>query len=231
MKLLIAIISASHHTSRREICRQSWMKSLESLTVEAFFFVGQAPRCAGVVSLPVPDDYRSLIQKVHGVMRYCLDLEFDYLFKCDDDTFVAVERLFDRSNSAKSRSDDYVGQMHGGPLFALGGAGYLLSRRAVEVLARSEAPLIGMEDAWVGRALAAGGIKAVQDVRFVQRSTPSPDPSNDIITCHMIRSHVGARMIQEQLCPRLLDPDADFQARCFEDDYPFSSREWARGRG
>jgi hypothetical protein len=130
-RILIGICSCRGMRERREAVRDTWMRHVPA-GIEAVFFVGggAASTEPGVVSLPVPDDYNALSLKVHAFYRYALDrFGFEYLFKCDDDTYVHLERL----HALARRRLDFVGsrefESHG---FASGGAGYLMSRAVVE---------------------------------------------------------------------------------------------------
>jgi len=45
------------------------------------------------VVLPVPDDYFHLVFKVRKMHQWALDHGFEYVYKCDVDTYVDLERL------------------------------------------------------------------------------------------------------------------------------------------
>ena len=134
-RILIGICSSRCTRERRDAVRDTWMRRLPP-GVQCAFFVGDGPAAAepDVVCLPVPDGYGALSVKVHAFYRFALGhMAFDHLFKCDDDTYVHVERL-----TALARPDlDFVGSgefdSHG---FASGGAGYLVSRALVERFVR-----------------------------------------------------------------------------------------------
>src|SRR5690349_24251928 len=96
-RFIIGVCSFSE-SHRKRACRETWMRdSTRYSDLELVFFEGNgtaASREGDVVRLPVPDDYRSLFTKVTSFLSYCLDrYEFEYLFKCDDDTYVHLPRL------------------------------------------------------------------------------------------------------------------------------------------
>lgn len=134
-----------------------------------------------VVSVPAPDDSAGLPAKVLCLIEWAIAEDFDFVFKCEDDTYVRPERLlasgFDRH--------DYIGST-GNRRYAHGGAGYWLSRRALwEIFLRG---MEGNEDQAIGEALSAAGIPPVHDSRYQtgldrDESTP-PLPENQIITLH-----------------------------------------------
>jgi hypothetical protein len=130
-RVLIGICSGRGMRERRVAVRDTWLRHVPS-PIEGVFFVGDGPAPVepDVICLPVPDDYDSLSIKVHAFYRHALDhLAFEYLFKCDDDTYVHLERL-----TALARPGvDFVGSREfESKGFASGGAGYLMSRSLIE---------------------------------------------------------------------------------------------------
>src|SRR3954469_6866325 len=43
--------------------------------------------------LPVRDDYVALPVKMRAAFRWAIENEYDYVFKCDRDTFIHADRL------------------------------------------------------------------------------------------------------------------------------------------
>lgn len=75
--------------------RETWLQKLPP-GVTALFFTGAGETCneRGLVQFSCPDDYIHLPCKVQNFYRYALaHHDFDYVFKCDDDTYVHTERL------------------------------------------------------------------------------------------------------------------------------------------
>ena len=72
-----------------------------------------------------------LPEKTYKMLNESLNHDWDFLFKCDDDTFVAFDKLIDLLKNYDSKSDLYLGRRI---LFdkkfeyAQGGAGYILTR-------------------------------------------------------------------------------------------------------
>lgn len=193
---MIGICSAHRYPDRREAVRQTWLCQLPP-DVAALFFIGAGGRCnePGVVALPVPDDYQQLSAKVHCFYRYALEhYEFDYLFKCDDDTYVHAERL-----SKLPRPDvDLLGSnelaLQG---FASGGAGYLLSRKMVEHLVREPVAAQPDEDVLFSRLALASALRVASTPSLQGFGDQWPEPGNEIVTAHwcgpfeMQRIHAG----------------------------------------
>lgn len=100
-KILIGALTGRNHGRRRMACRASWMADVHRHdNLDAVFLVGggdtvkQPIRVDDVLLLPCPDEYDTLPQRTSWFCRWALQHDdWEYLFKCDDDTFVAVDRL------------------------------------------------------------------------------------------------------------------------------------------
>jgi hypothetical protein len=93
-KILIAICSSHVHAERRAAVRETWLSRLVC-GMEAHFFVGNGPHVSekNLVALPANDSYAALPSKVQVFFQYALErYDFDYLFKCDEDTYLFPER-------------------------------------------------------------------------------------------------------------------------------------------
>ena len=163
------------HTPRQMTLRETWWKDIpterDGNTIVKKMFYGRQPKGYGPnssgtlddeVTLDVDDRYCFLPYKTRALVRWALAEGVDKLFKCDDDTFVYVDRLL----AAIPRAD-FVGRYNGGN-FAAGGPGYWLSRRAMEAVA--VAPIRQdewAEDIWVGKVLDRSGVPVTFDPRYV----------------------------------------------------------------
>jgi hypothetical protein len=152
-------------------------------------------------NLHVPDDYDHLPHKVQAMCRYALAEGYEYLFKCDDDTFVNVDRLL-RSGFEKF---DYAGRFNSATTgWATGGTGYWLSKRAMRVI--SEAGIADWaEDRFVGTVLRRAGIRCHRDTRY----TLLPDETlarPDFITacCTDTDIRAGFALARALLCSKFL---------------------------
>ncbi len=194
-RILIGALSAWKYHERRRRCLATWMRDADALGVPAVFLLGcptaVAPEQIGAhaLVLPCPDDYASLPQRTMWFCRWATQVlgtqyQWDYLFKCDDDTYISIPRLLAFDPAGR----DYIGaEWRPGVGYGSGGAGYSLSRRAAAIVAERLAPHpTGAEDLLVGRVLRAAGIELSIDSRFVPfgSSDRRPRADNDLITLH-----------------------------------------------
>jgi len=187
-RILIAICSCHARKSKRENVRQSWLK-LNADAADCVFFVGKGSMEGeeDVIVLDVEDSYEALPLKVHAMFNAVLKkFEFDYLFKCDDDTYVALDRL----HSLIKNGADLVGDITLNSGWPCGGAGYLITHRTVELLASEQKPAHGAEDVWVGKRGRALGLEMIPDGRLNENCNAFPRRDNDIITAHRCRQDV-----------------------------------------
>lgn len=190
MKLVVGALSGWKHHDRRERCLTTWMHDFAELNVQAVFLLGcptlEKPELAGshYLCLPCADDYPSLPQRTRAFCRWALQQpDWDYLFKCDDDTYVSVPRLAAYDPVGR----EYVGaewQLQAG--YGSGGAGYFLSRKAAALVAERLNQGSGAEDLLVGQVLRSAGITLTIEPRLVPWGSMQhrPKKNNDLITLH-----------------------------------------------
>ena len=186
MKILIAITACHKRADYCNYQRGAWVSRLPK-GVSYRFFYGRgrlnprAFRYADEIDLNVPDDYDHLTLKVRAMLKWAYEQGFDYVFKCDDDTYLFPDRLM-KSGFQKW---DYLGQSR--VLDGLGrgicsGGCYGLSRKALMALVTSRPESIykprhlnlvsgalWQEDRWVAEVLQKSGIQPHNDLRFTQR--------------------------------------------------------------
>jgi hypothetical protein len=194
VRLLIGVISCGKHHARREACRLSWVPAAGTAAatggedaVDVVFVVGVADlaepwRGGDTLYVPCPDDYGHLPRKTWWLARAARDRGYDYLFKCDDDTFVHVGRLVDRARAGAAFAGHEVV-----PGVASGGAGYLLDAASAAVLAERMAGVAaGAEDVAASRALAAAGVRLDHDPRFWPWNNRVPTVFDGQISAHYV---------------------------------------------
>lgn len=186
VRILVGVCSCVAAAKRRQACRDTWM-SHACRGIDCRFFLGRREPMADepdVVTLWVEDDYGHLPAK--GLAFYAWALEhydFEWLFKCDDDTYVELSRL----GSLCSPDVDLVGDVslaqRGCPS---GGAGYLMSRALVEQLVAhgAEVARTGPEDIVFGELAVRLGARTRATPLLCLGQSPAPQPDNQQVSCH-----------------------------------------------
>jgi hypothetical protein len=122
--------------------------------------------------------------KTRRMIKYSLDKSFDYLFKCDVDTYVRVCRLLESGFEKR----DWLGGYGSKDIGPYGGSGYWLNREAMSQLqddvedARTPRPWD--EDRWVGANLIYKGLSPDLDERYDSIGEPH-NIREDFITSHL----------------------------------------------
>lgn len=123
--------------------------------------------------LECPDTYATLVAKTHALTKWARARDYDWMFKCDDDTYVRPRQLLASNFSTADYSGFCDGRWSNGPgpgliyAYAQGGAGYWLSRRAIAIVADHLLTGEFAEDCAVGKTLGLQGIIPVHDARYV----------------------------------------------------------------
>lgn len=174
MQLFVLITSFQSSPYRDEL-RKTWIRDLKDRNIPYLFVVGgnETKIEQDVLTVCCGDQYQDCPMKQRLSIQHVLENNgFDYLFCCDDDNYVVVERLLDSG----FESHDYFG---GGPIdkwedaapYVQGGAGIFLSRKAAQLI--SEYPLEGdcltdspYSDMMVGKIMDLHGIQPSFDHNF-----------------------------------------------------------------
>jgi hypothetical protein len=181
--VLLGILSCSRDRKWEQQARETWLKDCP---VDYRFFLGEGQN--GVAApdetiLSVPDDYNHLVQKVRKMIEYALSGGYDYLFKCDLDTYCHIPRLL----SSGFQNQEWSGSVYGG-------AGYWLSRKAMFSVIQSPDET-GSEDLYVQQSLEANGFKIHSDERYHSKTSEGPANTNHLITTHWYSDN-GKRCIR-----------------------------------
>lgn len=178
MKILTTILTCSSTQERADACLATWIKDIKS--PHDYFFYGDKiqSQAMGKTWNCSPDEgehRHRLPKKTYKMLVKSLDYEWDFLFKCDDDTYVAFDKLINLLKNYIPDDELYIGRKIVNPLaYAQGGAGYVLSRSAMQ--ARVNASEIFLtspisEDRTLGTALKSQGIDLIPADLL---STPNP---------------------------------------------------------
>jgi len=202
-RIFVAVCSCHLSTERRQAVGETWLNSLPA-GMAALVFVGEGRGKVeeGVVQLPAADDYCSLPEKMHAIFRYVLQhYEFDYFFKCDDDTYLCAERLpYLIKEGVDFLGDETLTREN----FAQGGAGYLVSRHGLEKLSEAGFPFRGPEDVYITRLAVRLGLSTEASAKLRRGSEEPPSPRNDLVTAHHVSPELMRRIWADFTNPPLV---------------------------
>jgi hypothetical protein len=143
---------------------------------------------ADEVYLDCGDGYTSNSHKMKAICRWALKNGYDYVLRCDDDTFIYPEKIL-KTNFTRA---DYVGSGEGD--FHPGGC-LFLSRRAMEIIAN--APITSyIDDWWMGQVLGKAGIPATHEPAMYNPGgqsylvNPKTIPVKDFVSFHSCKPDV-----------------------------------------
>ena len=198
MKIFIGIHGAHSQPENMRAQRETWLRDLPD-SIGFRHFLGQPwGDDPDAVYLPIADGpifaqkfQRTWIlnRKTEALVRYAFEHDYDYVFKCDDDTYVHIDRLLESGFEAHDYSG-YTDLHHandvGNYRWAQGGAGYWLSRRAMAVICQNGLHRMREEDFAVGQLLAANGIAPHHDGRYVPKLKPADIKNPETVTLHKV---------------------------------------------
>lgn len=187
-KIFLAICSCHKYKELREACRKTWLSKLPE-NIEYRFFVGKTDAPyepeKDVVYLDVPDTYWELPQKTIAALLYSLGFEYDWYGKCDDDTFLFLDKL----PEILSDEHECIGKVSFNKKWALGGAGYFMRRNVAEAFRhtidnqRIKIPEKGCEDTVIGEIATKFGYKWIDSDRLCQYFKPE---NTELISQHKL---------------------------------------------
>lgn len=212
MKVLIAIVSCARDRDSHDLIRRTWANDIPC---DYRFFIGRGCEANGTDEIPLdaPDDWNGLPAKTKLICEYAVEAGYDFLFKCDTDSYVSVPRLlasgFEKYHYSGGCGDQ--ANIYPDSCFPANGGGYWLSRRAFEYLAKNMNLGLGKncEDWCVFLSLMKGaGIFVHHDPRYASNKAmpkQGPKAGNDAIILHdsgdfnlrspehMLNAHEAAR--------------------------------------
>lgn len=193
MKILTAILTCSGNQKRADACLDTWIKSIKD--PHDYVFYGDKAQSEKMDKTwdctPDGGECRSrLPEKTYKMLEKSLEHEWDFLFKCDDDTYVAHNKLVKLIDKYNPLEDLYIGYpiRSVGWTYAQGGAGYLLTRTAVKKCLNSFKSLKIAEDYSVGKALLEEGV-TLNGTKLLHTPCPNNAKKNQSICVDAIVKH------------------------------------------
>lgn len=190
----VGVFATEKLPDRMQAVEQTWARWASQVAADVVFLLADPTitlpvRDGNRLWLPCPDDYESLPQRTRWFCLWTLaNTQATHLFKCDDDTYLHLPRLVEAAQSKRWNAVDCVARRNKIDRFCFhGGAGYLLTRRAMMVVAAHATDLVGAEDYCVGRALKASGLNVLNEGRLnFWRQHGSPSRNNNLISTHYV---------------------------------------------
>ncbi|KAK2705974.1 beta-1,3-galactosyltransferase 6-like [Artemia franciscana] len=208
--LAILVISRAENFHHRQTIRETWGRNLNE-NISLYFVVSAGPGIDDekrkhndlLVLGNIEDTYELLTSKTLGAFSSILEnTSFEYLLKCDDDSYVFIDKLINLLAKQPSKKL-YLGYFKGNAHvqrkgawkekdwnlcdrylpYAQGG-GYLLSKDLVEYIVKNSDLLkkYKSEDVSVGAWLAPLDINKVHDIRFNTEWRSRGCSNSDVIT-------------------------------------------------
>lgn len=182
MKMLVAILTHEGTQNNADTCSKTWTRDIHN--PHEYYFYGSKTQSEKMNKTwncePDRGEARfRLPEKTYKMLVKSLDYEWDFLFKCDDDTYVAFDKLINLLKNYNPDDELYIGGKIVNPFpYAQGGAGYALTRGAVKKCIDSlkyfygdESKTKRAEDYSVGLALKEQEINLIHTNSI---STPNP---------------------------------------------------------
>lgn len=163
--------------------RDTWLPEAVRLGMDYKFFVEKGGVDTTDTIATENEDW-AMTCRLKAKVRWAQDRHYDYVFSCFPDTYARPDRLL-RSGFDKY---DYFGSVfkHASPgatFYCHGGAGYFLSRKAMEIVSKEPSSYLN-DDCWLGDVLNISMISRGHSDDFRQFAG-SPLKDNTIITSHL----------------------------------------------
>ncbi len=183
MKILVAISSCAHYEPNHIAMRETWLPAALSVDMDYAFFIerGHASEY-DIVSTGA--EYGDMTARLKFKLAWGYDHGYDFVFSCFPDTYARPERIltsgFDKFDCFGTV---YKHPSEGATPYCQGGAGYLVSRRVME-LVKANPTCYMNDDCWLGDVLHNSGLTMGHSEDFKQWAG-RPEASNTIITNHL----------------------------------------------
>jgi len=134
-KILIGIISCDNTHNKALSCLNTWLSEVPA--PHEYFFASsfnQSDFSEKFINCqPKEGEHRlRLPEKTFKMLTKALEYDWDFFYKCDDDTYLVFDRLFKYLKNFNPSDDLYIGHKIYNPFpYAQGGSGYILSRSSL----------------------------------------------------------------------------------------------------
>jgi hypothetical protein len=209
MKVLVAIKSCWKYKERRDAQRATWLPELVNLATDHLFVVGrhgwtrptrEKPYVSQTNNLhgeehmhiiDADDDFPHIAPKVKAICQHAIATEYDLLVVLDDDTYVVPSRLMELCRQHYDNRFDITAYFRTDPQYPQGSA-YILSQRAMSILAASKTMLErGPDDVLAGRVLLKHSLQVFHTNQLAPGPTRlvTPLKNNGVVSTHKCLPH------------------------------------------
>lgn len=183
MRILIAISSCSRYEDNHQSMRDTWLPEATALGMDYRFFVEKGGIEKADTIATENEDWAMTCRLKYKV-GWAYQQGYNYVFSCFPDTYARPDRLL----SCGFDKFDYFGSVFkhasvGATFYCHGGAGYFLSRRAMEMVTKETSSYLN-DDCWLGDTLNKMGVLRGHSDDFRQFAG-SPLKENTIVTSHL----------------------------------------------
>lgn len=186
MRRIVLVKSCQANKAKQEACSKTWVTDVREAGVPVWFVEGgHVPQSVRDyrLHLSVGDLYMANSIKVREAVKLLLRLEkFDYLFICDDDTFVHPQRWLDHSPEG-----EFECLMTKKIPWCHGGGGWWMSKRCCGIYVRNVSRRCSWDDKLASEIMQKKDIQiSNRPDLYSQWKKQRVSISNTLITCHEV---------------------------------------------
>ena len=215
MKILVSVLTCFNTQAQANACLNTWIKYIKS--PHKYFFYGDSIQSKSMkntwdCSPGLGEDRSRLPEKTYKMLKQSLSHDWDFLFKCDDDTFVNFKLLEGYLKNFNPQDDLYIGKrkIFKGLPYAQGGSGYILSRSAIQKAWNHLDFYLhkeGGEDIGVAASMRDVGIQIIDNIQLNEGLwIPFADRSSDLNWAHQSDGFAKKQLLNGKISSHYLSP-------------------------
>jgi hypothetical protein len=182
---IIVVKSCQKFKARQDACRATWAGELSRHGIPVWFLEGGFPETRLVdcwLLLNTGDDYDDNSFKVRSGLQFFLDVDpFDYVFVCDDNTFVHWRRWLDFKPQAP-----FIGMKTFRVPWVHGGGGWFMDRDATARYIAGIKRQCSWDDRLATEILEPQGVPFENCPGLFAQWDERISADNELITCHNV---------------------------------------------
>lgn len=216
MKILVAILTCSSTQNQAKACIDSWLNYVSNPHEYIFYgdkLQSETMKQTWNCSPKLGESRERLPEKTFKMLKLALKHDWDFLFKCDDDTFVNFKLLENYLQHFNAQDDLYIGRQknYQGLPYAQGGAGYILSRSAIKKAWNGLDFYLnkkGGEDIGLAQAMKNSDIKMIDNIQLNEGLwIPFANRTSDLDWNHQADDFAKKKLIGGKISSHYLSPE------------------------